>query len=330
MQENPKEIQRYLEECIESIINQSYKNLEIFLVDDGSTDSSGEIIRKYTNSDKRIKSIFQKNSGVSTARNSAIAKATGEYLCLIDQDDIILPKYISFLVNIILASGAEIALLPQALRFKGTATKLLLNNASKNTSFQIWDSKKAIKENLYYKVIVSPWSKMISMDLIKSYNIYFDSRFFSGEGFLWSLETYKHAKTIVVSQNKLYGYRCDNPNSGMTKFKKTIIDSTLEAQKVINNKFSYISKSVAKACKYANWHSHCDCLNYMVGCKVVNEYRELYKQLYKNVRHYALLSVICPISFKEKIKGICYFISPTITAIIINKLRVRKFTIENS
>ena len=82
-------VEKYLTKCIESIINQTYKNLEIILVDDGSPDKSPIICDEYAKKDNRIKVIHKKNGGLSDARNYGMSLATGEYISFIDSDDYI-------------------------------------------------------------------------------------------------------------------------------------------------------------------------------------------------------------------------------------------------
>lgn len=86
--------QDYLDKCLTSIINQTYKNIEIIIIDDGSTDNSKEIIKKYINNDNRILYYYQKNSGVGIARNKGIDLSKGNYITFIDSDDYINKKYI--------------------------------------------------------------------------------------------------------------------------------------------------------------------------------------------------------------------------------------------
>lgn len=86
--------QDYLDKCLTSIINQTYKNIEIIIIDDGSTDNSKEIIEKYMNNDNRILYYYQKNSGVGIARNKGIDLSRGNYITFIDSDDYINEKYI--------------------------------------------------------------------------------------------------------------------------------------------------------------------------------------------------------------------------------------------
>ena len=81
------DVEKFLAECIESIINQSYENLEIILVDDGSHDNSGKIADEYAKKDERIKVIHKPNGGLSDARNAGLQIATGEYLMFSDSDD---------------------------------------------------------------------------------------------------------------------------------------------------------------------------------------------------------------------------------------------------
>lgn len=89
----------YLEKCLDSILNQTYKNLEIIVINDGSTDNSGRIIRKYADNNTNILPLDQKNSGVSAARNRGIEKASGEYLLFVDGDDYLGLEYVKSLVD---------------------------------------------------------------------------------------------------------------------------------------------------------------------------------------------------------------------------------------
>ena len=88
-------VEAYLRECIESIRNQIYTNIEVYLIDDGSKDSSGSICDEYSIKDKRIITLHQKNMGVSAARNNGLQHARGEWILFIDSDDCIESDYIS-------------------------------------------------------------------------------------------------------------------------------------------------------------------------------------------------------------------------------------------
>ena len=90
-----------LEQCIDSLLNQAYQNLEIILVDDGSKDSSWDKCERYAQKDSRIKAVHKENGGVSSARNLGIQYATGEYLGFLDSDDYVSPDLYADLVDIL-------------------------------------------------------------------------------------------------------------------------------------------------------------------------------------------------------------------------------------
>lgn len=102
-------VKEYLSECIASIIHQTYKNLEIIIVDDGSTDGSSEICDKFQRKDRRITVIHKENGGLSSARNCGLEVAKGRYISFIDSDDFILPDMIETLLNSIKKNDADVA-----------------------------------------------------------------------------------------------------------------------------------------------------------------------------------------------------------------------------
>lgn len=317
--------EKYIGECIESIIGQTYKNLEIFLVDDDSKDDSLKICKDYAKKDSRITVLHQKNSGVSAARNNALKKCTGKYICLIDQDDYISNDYVSYFLKLITDTGAEVALTPTAKKVNSNQATVSPDPKDDITAIT---GKEAALSMFYYKFIVAPWNKMISNSLIKNNNISFNDDLFGGEGFDFSEKCFQYAQSVVVGSRQVYCYRIDNPNSGMTKFSLDVIKSSINAQKYIKETLIIKDDNMYKACAYANWHTHCDCLNTIIGCKVKNKYPALYHDIKKVCRRDALLSLKAPISGKEKVKGLLYFISPYLAAKFINHFRLRKFTIE--
>ena len=103
-------VEPYVRECIESICGQTYRHLEIILVDDGSTDQSGAICDEYARKDSRVQIVHQKNGGLSAARNTGIAMATGEYISLIDSDDFIGRQMLERMLAAAKASHADIVI----------------------------------------------------------------------------------------------------------------------------------------------------------------------------------------------------------------------------
>ena len=110
-------VEEYLERCIDSVIAQSYRDIEIILVDDGSVDSSGIICDKYKEKDNRIKVVHQKNSGMSGARNTGLEYACGEYVYFLDSDDIIHPECLKIHLETLLKNNADMTV-AQFVRFR--------------------------------------------------------------------------------------------------------------------------------------------------------------------------------------------------------------------
>lgn len=104
------QVEKYLPECLDSVLSQTYNNLEVILVDDGSRDLSGEICDTYAKKDSRIRVIHQKNGGSSSARNNGLSAAIGKYICFVDSDDKLAIDFIEKLYELIQSKGAEIAI----------------------------------------------------------------------------------------------------------------------------------------------------------------------------------------------------------------------------
>lgn len=102
-------VEKYLSECINSVIGQNYNNIEILLIDDGSTDNSGKICDEYKKIDNRIKVYHKLNGGLSDARNYGLDKANGKYVCFVDSDDFVLKDYISSMYSNLKRNEVDIA-----------------------------------------------------------------------------------------------------------------------------------------------------------------------------------------------------------------------------
>lgn len=103
------QVKEYIDECVQSLLNQTYTNLEILLVDDGSTDGSGTICDKYAAKDARVRVVHQENQGLSAARNTGIELMEGEYVAFVDSDDIVMPEFIETLYELLGKYQADIA-----------------------------------------------------------------------------------------------------------------------------------------------------------------------------------------------------------------------------
>lgn len=314
--------ERYLAECIESVLHQDYPQIELIAVDDGSTDRSGKILDEYADKDKRMIVIHKENSGVSLSRNCAIDTAKGDYIALLDQDDILSPHYISYFYGLIAKCNAEIALTPRpSLFFIKVPTADIGSDGVK-----ICTGYAMTQEMLYHKIVIAPWNKLISRKLIEEKHIRFNKNYFNGEGFAFSIECFLNAKRVAVGKKKVYYYRVGDPNSGASIFKEKYILSSIHAQEYIKHVlYDYGFKSLEKAWHFSNWHTHCDALNIMIGCGVTKQYPLLYSSIKTVCKNQALCALSAPVSLQQKFRGLMFSLSPYLAATIINSFRVRKF-----
>ncbi len=316
--------EKYISECIESIINQTYKNFELFLVDDGSSDKSGEIIDNFSKLDTRIIAIHKNNSGVSASRNIALDRCNGEYVCIVDQDDILNDDYLEYFYNLLVKTNCDVAYTPEVDKFFAN-----INNSIENNKFSILTGKEAAINMLYHKIVIAPWNKMIKKSLIDDYKIRFNENFFNGEGFAFSIGCFVYAKNVVCGYKKVYHYRVGDPQTGASKYKKEYLISSITAQKYIRDEYLKNDKSLIKAWKYSNWHTHCDAFNVMVGCNAKKCDPSLYKMLKREIHAFSIKAIFAPVNLNQRFRALMFTFNAYLSAKVINRFRIRKFSSVN-
>lgn len=225
-------VQEYLKNCINSILNQSYKNIEIILVDDGSTDESSSICDLYVKKDNRIKVIHKENGGLSDARNMGIKSARGKYITFVDSDDYLDENYVKVLYILITENNSDIA----CSRMKKTDS---LNDKiiNKNEKINIYNSIDAIKEILYQRNIDnSAPSKLFKKDLFE--NILFPVGY-AFEDLDTMYKLFLQANKIVSTTNNYYLYYQRQGSILHTVKDKTINDLLTIIDNMNKNLISY-------------------------------------------------------------------------------------------
>ena len=198
--------EKYLKRCLDSIINQSYKNLEIILIDDGSTDSSSNICKKYLKKDKRIKYFKKENGGLSSTRNYGLKKSSGKYIGFIDSDDVISIDMFLTLYNNLVKTSSDMSIC-EVVRFKENVE---FNNSN---NYNIYNSKEVLKIILEDKKICNfAVNKLYKKELMKDIE-YPIGKYQEDVGTTYKF--IKNAKKIVYSDSKLYGYY--SRNNSITK-----------------------------------------------------------------------------------------------------------------
>lgn len=200
-------VEKYLEQCIESIIHQTYRNIEIIFVNDGSTDSSELILDKYKNRDKRIKVIKQENKGLSAARNTGIKYATGDYISFIDSDDYVVKEYAEVIVENMQKYKVDMIIF-DALRLRNGQLKPWRKQIIKYPT----SSKEMLSETLHGKYLnISAWNKCYKKSLFEQMKFKEGIKF---EDYYMTPSLFKNCNNIKYVQKELYIYR-DNEDSIM-------------------------------------------------------------------------------------------------------------------
>lgn len=157
-------VEKYLDRCMESVVNQTYKNLEIILVDDGATDQSGKICDKWAKKDKRITVIHKENGGLSDARNVGTDHASGEYISYIDSDDTVEADYVEYLYYLVKKFHTPMSLCTHNIVFDEGKRRKPLGNGEEI----VLTDKEALESMLYHgQVDTSAWAKLYNLSLAK-------------------------------------------------------------------------------------------------------------------------------------------------------------------
>ena len=213
--------EKYISKCIESIANQTYKNLEIILIDDGSTDSSGEICDEYGKKDNRIVVVHNKNKGVSVARNCGLDIATGDYITFVDSDDYIDLQMYSEMMKVVEKYSCDVVMCDCIKEFKGKSEKY--THAIREGFYD----KEQLKQEYYSQLLITPnieYPATISncLCLIKS-EIGKKIRYIEGvkhsEDLLFGAQIMYMAKSFYYMKDQFfYHYNCCNINSATHTF----------------------------------------------------------------------------------------------------------------
>lgn len=224
-------VEEYLVECIESVLQQSHSNLEILLINDGSTDSSADICRKYSLLDQRIKVLHKDNKGVSSARNLGLKVASGDYVGFIDSDDWIEKEMYKTMLSQIENQKAEICVLTSYLR--------------NQRKFSISDIKsvyvnkdEAISEILSYNFPTSLWAGLYKTSSLK--NLYLNEEIHHLEDLEFQFRALTRVKRIALSHESFYNYRLREGSANSSGFNNKLLSSL----KVLPTIEEYISNDV--------------------------------------------------------------------------------------
>lgn len=248
-------VEKYLRQCIDSLISQTYENYEIILVDDGSKDSSGAICDEYADKYDFIKVIHKENAGLGFARNSGMEIASGEYVTFIDSDDYADEDLIQNLADGLINNNADTCI--GGFQKIDDSGKILFNESYKSETFE----GKDVKGNFLLRLLgsyprkhdsfrMSVWNAIYSMDIIRKNNLKFPSeRVLISEDIVFDLLYYRYSKKVAVTDSMSYKYR-ENPNSLTLSYKPGKIDKVnyfyVQMVKMINDTYKNPSEAIKR------------------------------------------------------------------------------------
>lgn len=234
---------KYVGRCIESIINQTYSDLEILLINDGSTDYSLDILKEYKKKDSRIVITDNENSGVSYTRNCGIKSATGEYIMFIDADDTIKKTTIEDNVRLIEEHNADMVIAGFTYYLTERA-EVKENPMVKFVGSSREFVEKHFKTALEREVLNPPWNKLIRLSLLKENNIYFNEKYSICEDMAFSMELLRESNKVVMTDKVYYNYFVKSTGSLVFKFNENYFEA-----------LSYYYEQAVKALKKHSMHT---------------------------------------------------------------------------
>lgn len=271
-------VEKYLDKCIQSIVDQTYKNIELILVDDGSPDRCGKMCDEWATRDSRITVIHKQNGGLSDARNFGIDIAKGELLAFIDSDDYIEKNYLENLYKLLVDNRADISTCKPSVFFENEINSHLYE-ILRNDDVVVLSSKEALIEMLYERNLTnSAWGKLYKKELFK------DIRYPKGKLYEDMFTTYKlimKSNRVACSSAKLYNYLIRknsilgtiNPNK-----QKDMLDAA-------NEILDYVENSVPSALEAAKYKLFMVSMTILVQCDLFNKkHNKIINLLWKNIK----------------------------------------------
>ena len=209
-------VEKYLEECIDSLITQSYKNIEIILVNDGSTDQSGCLCDQLSSQDGRIKVLHQKNTGTNYSRCNGFKKSKGEYIAFVDADDIVASNYIETHLKMLNKTDADISVGKTHSFYGESLSQNEIDQCqvkSNTIDFTLWNDKKTILSAFITTLppysnmaLMCMWSKLYRRSILEDIN-WEIANYKHGEDYFINAQTYDKARSVCYINDYCYYYR---------------------------------------------------------------------------------------------------------------------------
>lgn len=239
-------VEKYLETCLNSILNQNYNEFELILVNDGSTDNSGLICQNYYEKFENIKYIIKENGGLSSARNEGILRSQGEYIIFTDSDDYWKGNNVLFDLNEIIIKDNPDLILHEETRFFSEENQIYECNINKIKS----EEHKFMEDcfNLIYNevYVASAWDKVIKREILINNNLFFPLKRKS-EDIEWCAKLIEHINKYSLFYYSFYIYRQSNTNSITKNIDSNHILDIFQMIKICLNEGKKKNKTIQRA-----------------------------------------------------------------------------------
>lgn len=296
-------VERFLPKCIESILAQTYRDLELILVDDGSVDGSGAVCEAAVERDARVRVIHRTNAGVSAARNAGLDAARGRWVCFVDGDDWVLPEYVEYLLDLATWADAPIATM------RSFETDFSAQQPSRETR-EVWTGERAVLGMLRYSLPIGCNARIFELNILNAAAVRFFEDLAVGEGFNFNCLAFQSVTRVAVGNRRLYHYRKDNENSVTTRFDVGKWEDALRAIELIKKHTALVGGDFDRSWGYAWWRTNSDAYDLVVLSRSQERYPEFYQKVLGVTRRQWTSAFKAPVSAKERIRALVMGIYP--------------------
>lgn len=272
-------VEKYIRHCLDSLVNQKYRDLQIILIDDGSEDHSGDICDEYAHSYSNIEVYHKENGGLSEARNYGMQYATGEWLSFVDSDDIV---SLEFFDKLLYAAKEDCLDIVVADYFKVPEKQIgVLPKEKGRGNVKVWKGIEGTKELLYQKSFTtSAWGKIYKTLLFK--NISFPvGKLHEDVGTIYKV--FEKAQRIGYLERKLYYYLQRDTSIIHTQFNKRKMDYIYQTKEMVD----YYGKNDERLLSAAISRHFSACFQIIQLCPRTSEWMEEYAYITKEINKYA-------------------------------------------
>lgn len=299
----------HISECVSSILQQDMSDLEVIVVNDGSTDNTKEVLEGLALQDSRVVPIHKANEGVSVARNTGLSVAKGEYVSFVDADDYLASDYASYMLELAKTTNSDFCLSLEVFTRAGEG------QTGGVFSVEVLTPEQATALLLSPRIIVGCWNKLYHRQWLLDNQLQFSSELFYGEGLQFITSAAQKTNSVTVGNKKVYYYRRNNYDSATTRFS---IDKMYNGFKSLDVIKSSITKPSAEIDLMWRLHRSLFCMGAVVRLEASNkkkEYQDDYKTWLRYIRRETpslLVKRKIPLYRKLLLLGTC--VSPQLMA----------------